>query len=433
MKSIDVIIISDAKDDGLKAITQRAIDSARRSEYEFYINCIIVEKQDVFYNSAVTVKQSGQFCYNRFLNEGAALGNSEYIAFCNNDLLFDEFWATNIIGAMKYERARSACPYSPVSYERNRIDIKPNSGVYYGHEIRREFCGWCFVWERKLWEEIKLDERINFWASDNSAAEQLKEKKEKHILVTDSIVHHVNNGSTTLNLLPLHERSKYMHDELKKFNRLYDKNYFGIGKDIEGKVTVVIPVFGDMNYWKPLLERAHQSALNQTVKAKYVIINTGKDLHESRNSIINSIDTEFVIFLDCDDELHENYIEEMLKIEDADVVVPCVHRYFDDGRVDTDQHWYTPRPLVEANYIVIGALVRTEYLKRVGGFSDLPLYEDWQMWLRMEEIGARFKQCPAAIYKIHVREGSRNEPDIEMKQKMYNQIRNEALKRRNKI
>ena len=431
MKSIDVVIVSDAKNDFCKRLTEQAIISARRDTCIGGI--IVIERQETNYEGAKVLRQVGDFCYNRFLNEGAVHGNSEYIAFCNNDLLFEDNWACNIIEEMEKEYVSSASPYSPISNVSNRTGITVNSGNHCGYEIRKEFCGWAFIWKRELWERLKLDERIYFWASDNATAAQLKENNEKHILVTNSIVHHVHNGSITLNTLSNEMKSILMHDEIKKFNRLYNQDLFSLGKDIEGKVSVVVPVFGDMEYWKPFLERSSASALKQKSKAHNVVINVGKDLHEARNSFLKRVKTEYILYLDADDELDENYISEMLKIEDADIVVPTVYRYYDDGRVDDNQFHYTPRPLISGNYIVIGALIKTSLLKKIGGFDDLPLYEDWSTWLKMEEAGAVFKQCPKAIYKIHVREGSRNEPSTEMKTTMFNKIQNDAKKRRGLI
>jgi GT2 family glycosyltransferase len=431
VKKIDVVIISDAKNQYCRILTEKAIESARLDSCIGEV--IVIEKQDCDYEGAKVFRQVGEFCYNRFLNEGAGYGKSEYIAFCNNDLLFEKNWASIIIDEMEMEWVSSASPFSPISNFSNRTFIEQNSGNHFGYEIRKHFCGWCFVWKRELWDKIKHDERINFWTSDDATAHQLKENDEKHILVTNSIVHHVNNGSVTLNTLPNEDKSILMHDEVKKFNRLYNKNLFDLGKDIEGRVSVVVPVFGDMDYWKPFLERSTKSALNQTVKAHNVVINVGKDLHEARNSFLKRVKSEFIIFLDADDELDEKYIEEMLKIEDADIIVPSVHRYYQDGRIDTNQYLYAPRPLITGNHIVIGCLLRVSLLKKIGGFDNLPLYEDWSTWLKMEESDAVFKQCPNAIYKIHVREGSRNEPSVEMKIMMFNKIQNDAKKRRGLI
>lgn len=228
-KNIDVIIVSNSKNDFLRSLTQQTVNTAKNNETKAEVNVIVVENQDLEFFNAETIRQRGGFSYNKFLNEGAATGTSEYISFCNNDLIFGNEWASNIIEAMEKHEVSSACPYCP---NFNRLTgIPQESGVYFGYEIRKEFVGWCIVWKRSLWERLRLDEGIKFWASDNATAMQLKRAKEKHILVTSSIVFHVWNGSNTLNTVPAQERYELMHKQIKVFNRLYNEDYFGLGKD----------------------------------------------------------------------------------------------------------------------------------------------------------------------------------------------------------
>lgn len=231
MKGIDVVIVSNSKNEYLRSLTQQTIDTAKNNESKVSVNITVVEFQDYNFFNAETIRQEGEFCYNKFLNQGAELGKSEYIAFCNNDLIFGNDWATNIISEMEENNVSSACPYCPESNYMNKTGIEKNSGVYFGYEVRKEFVGWIFVWKRKLWERLKLDEQIKFWASDNSCAKVLQLNNEKHILVTSSIVKHVWNGSNTLNTVPPNERYDLMHRQIKRFNKLYKENYFGLGEE----------------------------------------------------------------------------------------------------------------------------------------------------------------------------------------------------------
>jgi GT2 family glycosyltransferase len=231
MKSIDAIIVSDAKNEGLRRLTQQTIDTATDSEKNVEVNIIVIEKQDCKFFNALTIKQEGEFCYNKYLNQGAALGSSEYIAFCNNDLIFIDNWATKIIEAMEEHNVSSACPYSPISNFENKTGIGENTGVHFGYEVRKEFVGWCIVWKRSLWDKMKLDEGVKFWASDNATAKILMNAGEKHILVTNSVVHHVENGSNTLNTIEPTKKDELMHRQIKIYNRLYNDNYFNLGTE----------------------------------------------------------------------------------------------------------------------------------------------------------------------------------------------------------
>jgi cellulose synthase/poly-beta-1,6-N-acetylglucosamine synthase-like glycosyltransferase len=53
-------------------------------------------------------------------------------------------------------------------------------------------------------------------------------------------------------------------------------------------------------------------------------------------------------------------------------------------------------------------MARTELLRKVGGWRDWPLYEDWDLWLRCHLAGATFEAIPRAIYRAHARVDSRN-------------------------
>lgn len=427
MKSIDVVIVSDAKNHFLQKLTEAAIETSVTNEKNVLVNVIVVEKQDAVYQGCKTVKQTGEFCYNRFLSEGAKLGSGEYICFANNDLIFGDNWASEIISNMEKENVRSASPYCHLSNIKNKSGYNQKTGNHFGHEVRKEFAGFCFVWKRELFEEIGLDERLAFWASDDATAEVLKMNNEKHILCTSSFVAHLSYGSNTLNILQSPERSAFMHDQVKKFNRLYSKNLYGIGIDkwTGRDITAIIPIFGDIVKWEEKYKRAERSIHAQTVRPKYSLISLGDNLKNSRNIPALNAKTEWILFVDADDELDEHYIEEMLKIEDADIIVPAAHRYFKDGTVDDSNRWYEPIDLLTGNYIVIGALIRTELFKKLGGFKDLKSLEDWEFFIRAEEAGAKFKQCRKAIYKIHVSENSRNADQSLMPEIIY-----EAKKRR---
>src|SRR6187402_3462683 len=221
--TLDLIIISDAKTPELKAITQRGIATAHVNETHIAINPIVIEcNRDVQYDAARTYYQEGSFNYNRYLNYGASLGTSEYIAFCNNDLHYGSDWAARLVHALEMNEIDSVSPYSWISQQTHRSPYKEDTGVHLGLTVKHEFEGWCFVWRRKLWEEIKLDERVSFWCSDDATVEQLKAIGKSHALVTHSKVLHYDNGGHTLRTMP--NRKELTTEQAKIFNRLYDKN-----------------------------------------------------------------------------------------------------------------------------------------------------------------------------------------------------------------
>jgi len=221
--SIDVVIVADSKSQHFSFLTDQTIRTAIDSEKNIAVNVIVVEKRNIQHPRTITLNQDEPFNYNGSLIKGANAGSSPYILFANNDLVFRENWATDLINAMNENNAKSACPYSSISHENNKTGILPNSGIHEGYEIRKHFCGWAFCWTRELYNRLSIDIRVNFWCSDDATAEQLKEIGEKHILVTSSMVEHYDNGSRTLYSMSDHEIHHLTAEQVHKFRELYKK------------------------------------------------------------------------------------------------------------------------------------------------------------------------------------------------------------------
>ena len=186
---VDVIIVSFAKDDKFKAMTEKAIKTALLDE----VNVIVVEQNKAVRYDVMTLHYDFPFNYNKCLNFGLDSCHGEYVILCNNDLVFSENWATNLITVLEMG-FDTVCPYCPNAH-RNR---EKGDHLYEGFEMGVEFVGWCIAAKRDLIDEIGLNEEIEFWYSDNLLNEQLKRSGKKHALVCNSIVEHVGGGTVTL-------------------------------------------------------------------------------------------------------------------------------------------------------------------------------------------------------------------------------------------
>lgn len=192
-------------------------------------------------------------------------------------------------------------------------------------------------------------------------------------------------------------------------------------------VTVIIPVFGDVERWAPLAQRALSSALNQTAPAADVVVSVADTLEEARNRPALAAETEWLCFLDADDELDAGYLECMLA-GTGDLRQPSTLGIV-DGVEDAEPVLLPAKPLLNGNYIVVGAFVRREIFESAGGFTSLPAYEDWDLWIRCWLEGAVITTCPEAIYRVHIRPGSRNQLDREAALRSFNFIRNRYARR----
>ena len=216
----DVVLVSDAKNNVLRNLTANAIKSAGNS-----VNIIVVESNEkVVYENAQVIHAKVPFNYNHYLNIGAHAGNSPFIFFGNNDLIFNADWDTELIETMNKNNADSASPICP--YTHSIFDIGINSGIYEGYDNIRRFCGWAFMWRRSLFEEAGgLDESFSFWCSDNCTIEQLINLNKKHILVTSSIVNHLSKGHNTIRFSDGETQQKYTFSETEKFIKKYGKDW----------------------------------------------------------------------------------------------------------------------------------------------------------------------------------------------------------------
>lgn len=177
-------------------------------------------------------------------------------------------------------------------------------------------------------------------------------------------------------------------------------------------VSIVVATFGD-----PEWERLARVRAVPTAQACGVAVHQvhGDTLHGARNAGLDQVTTEWVIFLDADDQLEPGYVPEMLDAT-ADVRVPQVRYMYRNPRparltvprVAGHAHQCQAACLPEGNWCVVGSMVRADLVRQVGGWRDFRWSEDWDLWLRCYLAGATFAVAPHAVYRAFTRPDSRN-------------------------
>lgn len=195
----------------------------------------------------------------------------------------------------------------------------------------------------------------------------------------------------------------------------------------------VVASYGDPEIWGPLGERALWSAHAQTKAFDeiYRVHLTDGTLQEARNSAIETVDTDWLCFLDADDELDVRYHEAMDACIEGGIKRPATLGIV-DGIEDDEPYMIERADLQVRNFVVIGAFIRHEDFARVGGFSDDPVLEDWDLWIRLHLDGAEIVDVPDAIYRVHVRDDSRNSPHGDH-HRVYSTIKNRYRDRWNVV
>jgi hypothetical protein len=176
--------------------------------------------------------------------------------------------------------------------------------------------------------------------------------------------------------------------------------------------------------WFPLGRRAMLSVSGQPADAIRI---HGDSLASARNQAGHDAWTEWLIFLDADDELSPGYVEAMLKAAESggDIFKPATLGVV-DGVEDDEPVMIPKRDLLRSNHIVIGAMVRRELFEAAGGFRELPSLEDWDLWLRLVlEFDAEVVEVPDAVYRVHVQPDSRNQ-NVKAHREAYVEITNRA-------
>lgn len=191
--TIDVIILSYAKNEELKGLTEQTVATLITSEDEIKFNIVVIESEKKMkpeqYNNTLTIYPKSKFGFNKYLNIGLANTNADYVCLSNNDLIFTKGWASEILNAMDKDKSiLSASPICPSYHPKRGYNI--DSGNYYGWED--EISGWFILLKRRLLDTIgPLDEKIIFWYADNDYSELLKKFNINHALVSSSVVQHL--------------------------------------------------------------------------------------------------------------------------------------------------------------------------------------------------------------------------------------------------
>lgn len=182
-------------------------------------------------------------------------------------------------------------------------------------------------------------------------------------------------------------------------------------------ITIVITCRNYENY----LREALLSAYTQSKRCPVLIYHDhcGQDnpvgLSTMRNRFLQdpkSLDSEYVIFLDADDTLPQNYAEELWKEAEKQrgAVVTCRAKFFGDQEgQNVPQLPVTIKSLLEGNSIHASALIPVAVLREAGGYDTaLSAWEDWDLWLRLCQKGIVFLYAPDVALNYRRHAGSMN-------------------------
>jgi len=191
------------------------------------------------------------------------------------------------------------------------------------------------------------------------------------------------------------------------------------------EATVCVATFGD-RCWIETAQRAIASA--RCAGATAVVHHHGATLAKARNACANLAATEWLVYLDADDELRPGYLEAMARAS-ADLRAPVVECVKGRRRlrpympqVSGHRHACTADCLRDGNWLLIGTAVRAEKARQIR-WREFRVYEDWDFFQRCWLAGATVEPVPAAIYRMYWRRDSRNHaPPMHEKDQVHREI-----------
>ncbi len=196
------------------------------------------------------------------------------------------------------------------------------------------------------------------------------------------------------------------------------------------KVSIVIPAYNSQKW----ISDAISSALSQSYKnIEVVVVNDGSEddtekeilkfkdrikyikqknqgLSEARNTGIRASSGKFIVPLDADDKLAENFVSELMPfMEKYDFVSTWVHAFG-----DIDQIWrfgpYDPIKHLRGEInLCYCALYKKSVWEKVGGYKKIMAkngaqgFEDYEFWLSVWENGflGYVLEKPLFFYRKH--------------------------------
>lgn len=199
---LSVIILSYALDDDIYAMNCRALESLYNSETwtDSNLQVLLIEssKESTYKypwpNLEVLIPDE-QFGFHKFFNIGIEKTDGEYIAFCNNDIIFNPGWFSEIKKVADAHK-RFLC-FSPIDdsgdYPKMTPERLPRDKDYYnGWEHQQHFAPWCFVWKRKVFDITgPFDESIDFYGADCDEQNMMSRNALWSVVCTKSVVRHL--------------------------------------------------------------------------------------------------------------------------------------------------------------------------------------------------------------------------------------------------
>lgn len=136
----------------------------------------------------------------------------------------------------------------------------------------------------------------------------------------------------------------------------------------------------------------------------------------ARNLGVTHANGEFLLFLDCDNRIRPDYLTQAVQSIQLNTEIGVVYAkpfFFGfEGTQESsrfDVRDFSFDSLLAGNYVDMCSLVRKKAFLEMGGFDEnqeLFFGEDWDLWIRMAQVGWKFHLLPEVLFDYRIRKGS---------------------------
>jgi glycosyltransferase involved in cell wall biosynthesis len=156
--------------------------------------------------------------------------------------------------------------------------------------------------------------------------------------------------------------------------------------------------------------------LNSDFEVKLVVNDDGQGVSSARNLGIENASSDYIAFLDDDDEWKPEKLEkeaEAFQQNNYDAVYSAIEMYRDGEVQDIvrKEEKIGLEQILERDKIGSPSKVsvKKEVLEEVNGFDeDIPSGEDWDLWIRLIENGAEFGYINEPLVRYHQSDDSKS-------------------------
>ena len=174
-------------------------------------------------------------------------------------------------------------------------------------------------------------------------------------------------------------------------------------------VTVVVATCGS-DEWKEMGDEAARGIYIPSIVRVHLPKGT---VAQARNEGLKQVKTEFICFVDADDTISHGYFG-FDPTSDVTVTsiryryrgIPMIPRVWqhENGRPGYHTGDCVAPCLVDGNWVHVGAIIRTDAIKSIGGFKEYAVYEDWALMLELQQNGFTFDRRPESVYEASIRQ-----------------------------